>query len=124
MAAAETMYVKSGEVDIAYQVEGDGPIDLMLFSPWVIPMDAMDEEPSFARVLQRLASFGRLIRFDRRGVGLSDPVSRLSPPTLEQWMADALAVMDAVHSERAALLGLHVAGGGPVATLLAASHPE
>src|ERR1051326_7495602 len=106
MGSPETRYVKSGEVDIAYQIEGAGPIDLVMFSPWLIPMDAMDEEPSFTRVLRRLASFGRLIRFDRRGVGLSDPVSASSPPTLEQWMDDALAVMDAAGSEQAALLGL------------------
>jgi class 3 adenylate cyclase len=91
-------------VDIAYQVVGEGPMDLLLFTGAIIPIDCVDEEPSMARFQRRLASFSRLIRFDRRGVGLSDRGSPSSPPTYEQWVEDAVAVLDAVGSERAAVL--------------------
>ena len=116
----ETKYAKSEGVHVAYQVTGDGPLDLLLVPDGIIPIEAMTEEPSFARFLERLGSFSRLIRFDRRGIGLSDPVS--APPTLEQWMEDARAVLDAVGSERAALLGM--AEGGFAVVLFAATLPE
>src|SRR5207247_3649951 len=74
------------------------------------------------RFIGELSSFARVIRFDRRGIGLSDPVTRASPPTLEQWMGDALAVVDAVGSERAALVGM--AEGGFVTAVTAATHPD
>ena len=80
MASTRTRYAKSGDIDIAYQVLGDGPIDLLLYSGALIPIDCMDEEPSMARFLRRLASFGRLVRFDKRGVGLSDRGSVSAPP--------------------------------------------
>jgi class 3 adenylate cyclase len=105
---------------IAYQVLGEGPLDLLAFSTSLIPIDMMNDEPSLARFHRRLASFARVIRFDTRGVGLSDPVSPSSPPTLEQWVDDALAVLNAVGSKSAAVFGPE----SPAALLLAASHPE
>jgi hypothetical protein len=99
----ETKYTKSGNVHIAYQVVGDGPIDLVIVPGWVSNIDVIWEEPAYVRFLQRLASFSRLLLFDKRGTGLSDRVT--STPTLEERMDDVRAVMDAVSSERAALLG-------------------
>jgi class 3 adenylate cyclase/DNA-binding CsgD family transcriptional regulator len=119
---AEVEYARSGDVHLAYQVTGTGALDLLLLPDGLIPIESMAEEPSLAHFLDRLAAVGRLIRFDRRGIGLSDPVSPQSPPTLEQWMDDALAVLRAAASESAVVVGL--AEGGFVATLLAASHPD
>ena len=119
----KTHYVVStGDVNIAYQVVGDGPLDLVFVMGWVSHLEYFWHEPSFARFLMRLASFSRLILFDKRGTGLSDrvPVSEL--PTLEQRMTDVEAVMGAVGSERAALLG--VSEGGPMCSLFAATYPE
>ncbi len=118
----ETMYARSGDVNIAYQVVGDAPLDLVFVMGWVSHMEYFWREPSFARFLRRLASFSRLILFDKRGTGLSDrvPISRL--PTLEQRMDDVRAVLDAVGSERAALCG--VSEGGPMCSLFAATYPE
>src|SRR4051794_32550550 len=99
-----TRYATVDGVDIAYQVLSDGPVDLLLFSGLGIPIDCMDDEPAFARYLRRLASFGRLIRFDRRGTGLSDRGSATNPPTYEQWAHDGLAVLDAVGSDRAIVI--------------------
>jgi class 3 adenylate cyclase len=109
-------------VDIAYQVLGSGPPDVLQTVAGFIPIEVMDEEPALARFQRRLASFGRLIRFDRRGVGLSDRGSPSDPPTLDQWTQDALAVLDAVGAERAAM----VAGGASSleAITLTAAHPE
>jgi pimeloyl-ACP methyl ester carboxylesterase len=116
----ETRYTKSGNVNIAYQVIGDGPLDLVFVMGWVSHLDYFWEDPSLTRFLKRLASFSRLILFDKRGTGLSDRVAEL--PTLEQRMDDVRAVMDAVGSERAALLG--ISEGGPMCTLFAATYPE
>ncbi|HEX8284220.1 MAG TPA: alpha/beta fold hydrolase [Pyrinomonadaceae bacterium] len=118
----ETMYARSGEVNIAYQVVGDAPLDLVFVMGWVSHMEYFWREPSFARFLRRLSSFSRLILFDKRGTGLSDrvPINRL--PTLEQRMDDVRAVLDAVGSERAALCG--VSEGGPMCSLFAATYPE
>ncbi len=112
-------YARSGDVNIAYQVCGDGPVDLVFVMGWVSHLEYFWKEPSFARFLSRLASFSRLILFDKRGTGLSDPVARL--PTLEQRMDDVRAVMDAVGSTHAVLLG--VSEGGPMCSLFAATHP-
>ena len=90
---------------MAYQVVGDGPFDLVFVPGWTSNVDVMWEEPSLARFLHTLASFSRLLCFDKRGTGVSDPVPLAAPPTLEQWMDDIRAVMDAVGSERAALFG-------------------
>src|SRR6201988_638553 len=118
----ETMYARSGEVNIAYQVIGDAPLDLVFVMGWVSHMEYFWREPSFARFLLRLASFSRLILFDKRGTGLSDRVPINQLPTLEQRMDDVRAVMDAVGSERAALCG--VSEGGPMCSLFAATYPE
>jgi DNA-binding winged helix-turn-helix (wHTH) protein len=113
-------YARSGDVNIAYQVCGDGPVDLVFVMGWVSHLEYFWREPSFARFLNRLASISRLILFDKRGTGLSDPVTRL--PTLEQRMDDVRAVLDAVGSRRAVLLG--VSEGGPMCSLFAATHPR
>jgi len=120
--APETMYARSGDVNIAYQVIGDAPLDLVFVMGWVSHMEYFWREPSFARFLLRLASFSRLILFDKRGTGLSDRVPINQLPTLEQRMDDVRAVMDAVGSERAALCG--VSEGGPMCSLFAATYPE
>jgi DNA-binding winged helix-turn-helix (wHTH) protein/pimeloyl-ACP methyl ester carboxylesterase len=113
-------YARSGDVNIAYQVIGDGPLDVVFVMGWVSHLEEFWTEPSFARFLTRLASFSRLIIFDKRGTGLSDRVAEL--PTLEQRMDDVRAVMDAAGSARAALLG--VSEGGPMCSLFAATHPD
>ena len=115
-----TRYAKSGDVHIAYQVTGDGPLDLVVVPGWVSHLEHQWEEPWGARFFERLASFSRLIRFDKRGTGLSDRVAEM--PTLEQRMDDVRAVMDAVGSERAALFGY--SEGGPMSLLFAAAYPE
>jgi pimeloyl-ACP methyl ester carboxylesterase len=99
----ETRYAKSGGVNIAYQVVGSGPRDLVLVPGWVSNLDVFWEEPTLSRMLQRLATFTRLILFDKRGTGLSDRVADM--PSLEVRMDDVRAVMDAVGSPRAALFG-------------------
>jgi class 3 adenylate cyclase/pimeloyl-ACP methyl ester carboxylesterase len=118
--APETRYARSGDVFIAFQVVGDGPIDLVYVPSWISQVEHYWEEPSIARYFNRLASFSRLIMFDRRGSGLSDPVVRA--PTLEEQMDDVVAVMDAAGSERAAVFAQ--LEGGAMATLFAATHPE
>jgi pimeloyl-ACP methyl ester carboxylesterase len=120
MKLPETRYAKSGDVNIAYQVVGDGPLDLVLVPGFVSHLDNDWEEPRSAHFLQRLASFSRLIRFDKRGTGLSDRPSGL--PDLETRMDDVRAVMDAVGSKRAALFGY--SEGGPMCILFAATYPE
>ena len=121
MPAVQTRYAKSGDVHIAYQVVGDGPVDLVFVPGWVSNVELWWEDPGWS-VLQRLASFSRLILFDKRGTGLSDRVSASEMPTLEERMDDVRAVMDAVGSKAAFLLGL--SEGGPMSLLFAASHPE
>ena len=122
MEAPVTRYTKSGDVNIAYQVIGNGPIDLVFVMGWVSNIEEFWKEPGFARFLNRLAAFARLVVFDKRGTGLSDRVSIEHLPTLEQRMDDVRAVMDAVGSERAALVG--VSEGGPMCALFAATYPE
>jgi pimeloyl-ACP methyl ester carboxylesterase/class 3 adenylate cyclase len=100
---ADIRYAKSGEVNIAYQMLGTGPPDVLAFSSATLPIDSMNDEPSLVRFNHRLASFSRLMRFDLRGIGMSDPVPVSSPPTLEQWVEDAIAVMDAAGSEQVAI---------------------
>jgi pimeloyl-ACP methyl ester carboxylesterase len=119
---SETRYARSGDVSIAYQVVGDGPFDLVYVPGFVSNIELMWEEPGLARFLERLASFSRLILFDKRGTGLSDPVPNDGLPTLEERMDDVRAVMDAVGSKRAALLG-HSEGGN-MCVLFSATHPE
>ena len=109
-------------MNIAYQVIGEGTVDLVFVMGWVSHLEYFWNEPSFARFLTRLASFSRLILFDKRGTGLSDRVPLNELPTLEQRMDDVRAVMDAVGSERAALCG--ISEGGPMCSLFAATYPE
>jgi pimeloyl-ACP methyl ester carboxylesterase len=116
----ETRYAKSGEVSIAYQVLGQGPPDLVCIPGWVSNVEICWESPEFARFLNRLASFSRLILFDKRGTGLSDRVAEM--PSLEVRMDDVRAVLDAVGSQRAALFGY--SEGGIMCALFAATYPE
>jgi class 3 adenylate cyclase len=116
----DTKYTSSGGINIAYQVVGDGPIDLVLVPGWVSNIEAFWEEPNCARFLGELSSFARLILFDKRGTGLSDRLVEVS--TLEERMDDVRSVMEAVGSERAALLGY--SEGGPMCALFAATYPE
>src|ERR671933_3050812 len=101
----ETRYAKSGDLNIAYQVVGEGPFDLVYVPGWISNVELMWDEPSHAHLLRRLASFSRLILFDKRGTGMSDPVPLDRLPTLEQRMDDVRAVHDAVGSERPVVLG-------------------
>jgi pimeloyl-ACP methyl ester carboxylesterase/DNA-binding winged helix-turn-helix (wHTH) protein len=117
-----TRYARSGDINIAYQVLGNGPLDIVFVMGWVSHVEMFWAEPSFARFLSRLASFGRLIVFDKRGTGLSDAIPLSDLPTLEQRMDDVRAVMSAVGSKRALLVG--VSEGGPLTTLFAATYPE
>ena len=117
-----TRYLRSGDVNLAYQVIGDGPPDLVLVPGWVSNVECFWEEPRVARFLKKLAGIGRLILFDKRGTGLSDRVRVDALPTLEQRMTDVRAVMDAVGSERATLVGY--SEGGTMCTLFAATYPD
>src|SRR5436190_2678468 len=117
-----TRYARSGDLNIAYQVVGEGSLDLVFVPGWVSNIELMWEEPAAARFLRRLASFSRLILFDKRGTGLSDRVSEQDLPTLEQRMDDVRAVMDAAGSERAAVFGS--SEGGNMSVLFAATYPE
>ena len=99
----ETRYAKSGNVNIAYQVLGEGPVDLVYVPGWVSNLEVAWEHPGLARFFRRLAAFSRLVLFDKRGTGLSDRVPPDHLPTLEQRMDDVRAVMDEVGSERAVL---------------------
>ena len=120
LARPQTRYARSGDVHIAYQVFGDGDLDLVLVPGYITHVELVWEHPPAARFLEALASFARVIVFDRRGSGLSDPVSH--PPTLEQRMDDVRAVLDAAGSSRAALVGM--SEGTPLSILFAATHPE
>jgi class 3 adenylate cyclase len=113
-------YAKSGDLHIAYAVEGDAPIDLVWVPPWISHVEYLWAEPTLERFGKRLTQFSRVITFDRRGSGLSDPF--FGAPTLEEQMDDVLAVMDAAGSERAAISG--TLEGGPMAALFAATHPD
>jgi pimeloyl-ACP methyl ester carboxylesterase len=118
----QTRYAKSGDVNIAYQVFGDGPRDLVFVPGFVSHVEMAWEEPHAARFLERLGSFCRVVMFDKRGTGMSDRVAINELPTLEQRMDDVRAVMDAAGSPRAALLG--VSEGGAMCMLFAATYPE
>jgi len=117
-----TLYTKSGDYNVAYQVVGEGKLDLLYIPGFVSNVELAWEEPLLARFLGRLASFSRLILFDKRGTGLSDRVANHELPTLEERMEDVIAVLDAAGSRRAALLG-HSEGGN-LAVLFAATYPD
>ena len=118
----ETRYARLGELHLAYQVVGDGPPDILLLDQWFGNLDAQWDVPPLAELRERLASFGRLIMFDKRGTGLSDPIPTSSLPTLEEFMEDIPAVLDTVGSDRPALIAN--IGGGILAMPFAAAHPE
>ena len=120
MTRPETRYAKAGDVSIAYQVVGDGPQDIVLVPGFTTHLELEWESPAYARFLERIGSFARLIIFDKRGTGLSDPVADV--PTLEERIDDVNAVMNASGSERAILFG--ISEGGPMSILFAAAHPE
>src|SRR3989440_13077096 len=115
-----TRYANSDGVSIAYQVVGDGSRDVILVLGFATHLELQWEMPPFARFFERIGSFARLIVFDKRGTGLSDPVTEV--PTLEQRVDDVRAVMDAAGSERAVLFG--VSEGGPMSVLFAATQPD
>jgi class 3 adenylate cyclase len=116
----EIRYAKSGDVNIAYAVSGEGPLDLVFVPGFVSHLELDTEQPGYAHLLERLSSFSRLIRFDKRGTGLSDRPGGL--PDLETRMDDVRAVMDAAGSDRAALFGY--SEGGPMCCLFAATYPQ
>ena len=123
MVIPSVNYVKSGKFHIAYQVVGQGPVDLVLIPGWISHLEVAWEQPRLAHSFRRLASFSRLILIDKRGTGLSDRV--VSPgilPTLEERMEDIYVVLDAIGSEHAVLYG--ISEGGPLCMLFAATHPE
>jgi class 3 adenylate cyclase len=118
--APVTRYARSGEASIAYQVVGEGPLDMLFLPGWISQIEQLWEAPANRRFLERLAAFSRLILFDSRGTGLSDRV--LEAYTLEQEAKDAIAVLDAADSERTAVFTYSV--GGLVGAQLAADRPE
>ena len=120
MQPPPTRYAERDGISIAYQVAGEGPVDLVFSPGFISHLDLQWTEPKFARLLTRLASFSRLIMYDKPGTGLSDPIPHL--PTLEERAADIEAVLDAAGSERAVIFGL--SEGGPASILLAATRPE
>ncbi|MCW3025190.1 MAG: adenylate/guanylate cyclase protein [Solirubrobacterales bacterium] len=120
MIQPKTSYARNGDVNIAYQIIGDGPLDLLFIPAFVSHLDLCWAAPETAAFFRRLASFSRLILFDKRGTGLSDPVSGVA--TLEERMEDVRAVLDACGSQQAALFGL--SEGGPMSLLFAATYPE
>ncbi len=123
MEIPETRYAKTVDgVHIAYQVLGDGPVDLVYLAPWLSHLELNWQEPRNVRFLRRMASFSRLLLFDRRGNGMSDPVPLDAPPGLELRMDDARAVMDEVGSERAILYG--ASESGALSALFAATYPD
>jgi class 3 adenylate cyclase len=118
--APAARYAKAGDVNIAYTVTGDGPLDVIWVPTWIHQVEHVWQEPSIAATYERMGRFARLLNFDRRGSGLSDPM--VGAPTLEEQMDDVLAVMRAAGSEKAAVVGM--LEGGPLAALFAATHPD
>src|SRR4029079_15254390 len=113
-------YAETSGTHIAFEVIGDEGRDVLVVMDGFVPVDAMGDAHRLARCMARLSSLGRLIRCDRRGIGLSDPVAPSAPPTLEQWVEDAIAVLDAAGAERAVVVAS--AEATPVGLLLAAIH--
>ena len=117
--APRTRYALSGDAHIAYQVFGEGDVDVVFVPGFVSNIEHYWEMPVVPELLERLGSFARVVIFDKRGTGLSDPVS--GPPPLEQRMDDMQAVMDAAGVERAALYG--ISEGGPLSRVARSDHP-
>src|SRR5262249_55419147 len=122
MEAPDTQYVSVGDADVAYQVVGAGEIDLLYCYGLGSHIEMFWDVPEAAEYLRRLAAFSRLVFFDRRGTGASDGIVRGAIPTWEEWTEDVMAVLDAVGSERAAILAS--LDSGPIAIMFAAMHPE
>jgi class 3 adenylate cyclase/DNA-binding SARP family transcriptional activator len=122
IAPAPTRYARHGEISLAYQVLGEGPTTLLLVTGWVLPMEAIWEDPAYVRFVERLASSFRVILWDKRGTGLSDRVAVDRLPTLEERMDDIGAVLDAAGAGRVAIAGL--SEGAVLAALFGATHPE
>jgi class 3 adenylate cyclase len=122
MEAPTTQFAHGPEGQVAYQVLGDGPIDLLFVTPWLWNIEIMWEEPRIERFMRRLATFSRVMIFDKRGIGVSDPVPLGALPTLEQWADDIRTVLEAARSERAVIVGS--AEGVQMAMIFAAAHPE
>src|SRR5690242_15558922 len=122
MLPPTTRYARSGDLYIAYQSFGDGPPDLVLIDQWSSNIEAGWDFPPIARLLSRLSTFARVIIFDKRGVGLSDPVAIDALPTLEEWIDDLRAVLDATGSSQPALMA--GVGGTFMALVFAATYPE
>ena len=122
MVPPETRFARNGDIHLAYQTVGSGPLDLLLIDTWVHHVEAVWDFPDFARFLRRIGSFGRLIHFDRRGTGLSDPVPLDRLPDLETQVEDAIAVLEAAGSNEAAVIGLN--DGTLIAMLLAVAYPQ
>jgi pimeloyl-ACP methyl ester carboxylesterase len=120
--SGEVRYTRSGDLSIAYQVAGSGPIDLVEVSGFLNHLETMAEEPGLLRFVAALTRFSRVVLFDKRGVGLSDRLPADAVPTLAERVDDVRAVMDAVGSQQAVILG--IADGGPVAAAFADTHPE
>jgi class 3 adenylate cyclase len=118
----ETRYARAGDVHLAYQVDGEGPPDLVLADQWFSHMDAQWDVPPLATFRQRLSTFCRLIMFDKRGIGLSDPVPTQQLPTIEEWIDDLRGVMDAVGSQHAAIVTN--IGGALMSIVCAAAFPD
>jgi len=115
-------YAQVDGLNLAYQVVGDGPIDLVMVDEWATPLEGRWDVPAIASRMNRLASFARVISFDKRGIGLSDPCDVPGMAMPELWVRDVVAVVDAVGANRPVLFGAHE--GGPIALLYAASLPE
>jgi len=115
-----TRYALSGDVNIAFQVMGDGPIDIIMVPGVVSHIEFLHEFPGYTELLRRLATFARVVTFDKRGQGLSDGIS--GAPSLEQRVDDVRAIMDDIGSQRAVLLGF--SEGSPMSAFFAAANPE
>jgi class 3 adenylate cyclase len=122
LADPDTQYARRGDAHIAYQLSGEGELDVVSVSGWFSHLEARWELPGFAHYLDRLACFSRVVSFDKSGIGLSDPIPASSVPPLEEWIEDVRAVMDAAGVERAAIVG--ASEGALMAVLFAAMHPE
>ncbi len=122
MSRPDTKYVAVGDADVAYQVLGEGPSDLLFFNGLGSHVEMAWEDPDIADFLRRLASLRRLILLDRRGTGASDGVPRNAIPTWEEWTEDIESVLNAVGSEQTSILA--TVDAGPIAILYAAAHPE
>src|SRR5215211_5396090 len=122
MTTVKTRYARAGNVSIAYQTVGQGEVDIVFIPCWISHLERLWREPRFAQFVERLSAFGRVILFDKRGTGLSDPMPATKFASLEERMEDLLAVLDAANSTSTVLFGSEI--GGKLAALFAATYPE